>query len=124
MIKLTTFFFALGMILLSCRHQSNTSITVRESDQYYSMKALFNENRTREVEAYMDENIGDKNEVAFVNTEMDAQITLDDHTFFYLKKFPGHVELKLNKYKKRREVFIELKLCAKGSKKCCRNNGH
>jgi len=116
MIKLTTLFFALGMILLSCRHQSNTSITVRESDQYYSMKALFNENRTREVEAYMDENIGDKNEVAFANTEMDAQITLDDHTFFYLKKFPGHVELKLNKYKNTPGGFHRIKAMCEGIK--------
>jgi hypothetical protein len=61
------------------------------------MKAYFNKNKTRKVESYMDERIGDRSNKSFVNTRIDGQIALDDHTTFYIKKYPGFLEIKLDK---------------------------
>lgn len=91
------FFVLVCSICIACRHHGNTSITVRESHNYYSMNAWFNESRTRDVEEYLDDKIGRRNDISFVHTRMDTRLILDDHTTFFIKKSPGHVEIKLDK---------------------------
>jgi len=45
----------------------------------------------------MDERIGDRSKFSFVSTRIDGQIALDDRTTFYIKKYPGFLEIKLDK---------------------------
>jgi hypothetical protein len=98
--KQTLLFYLLMLVeSTSCRwhHHGYTDISYNESGHYYSMKAYFNKNKTRKVESYMDERIGDRSNMSFVNTRIDGQIALDDHTTFYIKKYPGFLEIKLDK---------------------------
>lgn len=99
----------------SCRHlHGNTNIHISESDRYYSMDAWFNENKTRNAEEYMDEKIGNQNNMSFVNTRMDGQLSLDDHTTFYIKKKPGYLEIRLDKNKNSEDNYQKIKLMCKG----------
>lgn len=96
MIGLSMLFF---IACNSRRHtvRSDTHITLTESDRYYSMDARFNNNKTREIEKYMDEKFGRRNNISFLNTRIDGRLTLDDHTTFIMKKNSGHVKIKLDK---------------------------
>jgi hypothetical protein len=86
--KLFLFYALAGATVISCRHFDNahTNITYRESGHYYSMKAHFSKIKTREVEEYMDDRIGTRSNMSFVNTRIDGQLGLDDHTTFYIRK--------------------------------------
>src|ERR1700712_4158087 len=80
---------------LSCMHgneNGHTSFTVNESDHYFYMRANFSKDKTRNVEKYMDNRIGKSSNMSFINSEIDGTIALDDHTKFYLKKYPGYLE--------------------------------
>jgi hypothetical protein len=98
--KHTSLFIVVACLAVAgCRlhHHGNTSIVLNESDHYYSMKAWFNENRTREVEYYMDEHMGNLSKMSFVNTRIDGKLSFKDHTSFYIKKLPGYLQIKLDK---------------------------
>lgn len=80
------------------------------------MNAWFNENKMREVEEYMDDKIGRQSNTSFVNTRIDGRIVLDDHANFFIKKFPGHLEIELDKRKNSRESYREIKSLCEGIK--------
>jgi hypothetical protein len=80
------------------------------------MDAWFNENRTKAVEEYMNDKIGRQSDMSFVNTRMDGRIGLDDHTTFFIKKFPGHLKIKLDKRKNSQESYREIKSLCEGIK--------
>lgn len=102
--------YALACLLVSCgRHDGNTSITYKDKDDIYSMKAFFNIDRNKAVEHFMNEKIGNKNDLSFLNTEMDASITLKDGTSFYLLKKPGHIEVRLDKEKNSANAYYSVK---------------
>ena len=103
-------------IFIACRHHGHTSITVREWHNHYSMSAWFNESRTRDVEEYLDDKIGRRNDISFVHTRMDARLILDDHTTFFIKKSPGYVEIKLNKDENSFDNYQRIKLMCDGIK--------
>lgn len=98
--KFTPFLFGGVLILLSsCWHNDhNVNIHYKDAEDYYSMKAYFSRNSTRRVERYMDDRIGRRSHMSFVNSRIDGTIGLDDHTTFYIKKYPGYLEIKLDKY--------------------------
>ena len=104
--------------LTSCRwyDNGNTDISYSEWSHYYSMKAHFNKNKTRKVESYMDERIGDRSNMSFANTRIDGQIALDDHTTFYIKKRPGFLEIKFNKRENSYESYQRIKAMCQGIK--------
>jgi hypothetical protein len=97
-------------------NDGNISITYNDSAQYYSMNAHFSKRKTRKLEYYMDQKIGAGSNLSFVNTQSDAIFTLDDHTKFYLKKTPGHIEIKLDKYKNSDEAYHRIKSMCEGMK--------
>jgi len=116
--KLPALFFAMAcMIFLSCRrHNGNIDISYKESVHYYSMKAYFSKSKTRDVEKYMDDRIGSGSNMSFVNTRIDGQLALDDHTTFYIKKYPGLVEIKLDKDENSAEAYRRVKSMCEGIK--------
>jgi hypothetical protein len=116
--KLTALFCALACIcLISCQHDNrNIEISYKDTGHYYSMKAYFGKSRTREVEEYMDDRIGTGNNLSFVNTRIDGQLTLDDQATFYIKKYPGLVEIKLDKGDNSAEAYHRIKSMCEGIK--------
>jgi hypothetical protein len=116
--KLFILFYALVCItLISClHHDGNTSISYSEHSHYYSMKAHFSKNRTRDVEEYLDSRIGTGSNPSFVNTRIDGQIALEDHTTFYIKKYRGFIQIKLDKHKNSYEAYHRIKSMCEGIK--------
>jgi hypothetical protein len=80
------------------------------------MDAWFNENRTRAVEEYLDEQIGRQNHTSFVNTRIDGRIGLDDHTTFLMEKYPGRLKIDLDKRKNSYDGYREIKYLCEGIK--------
>ena len=117
--KLPALLYALACItIMSCMHNGhNINIGYSEDDHYYSMNAYFPKNKTRDVGEYMDNKIGGGSNTSFVNSQIDATITLDDHATFYVKKFPGILEIKLDKNKNSDEAYHEIKAMCMGIKK-------
>ena len=115
--KRTRLFYALTALLLSCgHHEGNTNIHYTEKDGVYSMKAVFNENRTKAVDHYMNEALGSKNNMSFMNMETNAELKLTDGTHFHLKKFPGHVEIDFDKSTNSSAAFNTVKQMCEGLK--------
>lgn len=114
------FFYAIACITISfsCMHNDHdTSISYKESDDTYSMKAHYSKSRTKDVERYMDKRIGRRSNMSFVNSRIDGTIALDDHTTFYIKKYPGVLEIKLDKEHNSYEGYDEIKSMCQGIKK-------
>lgn len=105
-------------VMISCMYSDrNTRLRFNESEHYYSMNAHFSKNRTREVEKYMDRSIGNRSNMSFVNSRIDGTLALDDHTSFYIKKYPGFLEIKLNKDENSDEAYHRIKAMCEGIKK-------
>lgn len=117
--KLQALFYALACITItSCMHNDgNINISYSESDHYYSMKADFSKSKTKDVEEYMDSRIGSRSDMSFVNSRIDGQLALDDHTTFYIKKYPGRIEIKLDKDENSYEAYHRIKSMCEGMKK-------
>lgn len=115
--KRNGFFYLFAAFLISCgHHNGDTHISYKDRDGHYSMKAHFNERRTRAVEHYMNEKIGRKNNISFMNIESDADFTLDDGTRFHLKKYPGHVEIEMDRAANSDKSYYALKEMCEGIK--------
>src|ERR1700759_4726304 len=106
--KRISFAFLCNLFLLcfcvSCNHlHHGISIQVSESGHYYTMNAYYDPDETRDVEKYMNYKIGDASNMSFTNTRIDGQLALNDHTTFYIKKYPGYLKIKLDKSKNSEE---------------------
>jgi hypothetical protein len=110
-------FALLCSTIVSCwHHRKDISIQYKESKQYYSMEAWFDENRTQAVEEYMDDKIGRQSDMSFVGTQLDGSIDLDDHTNFLIKKSPGHLKIKLDKQENSADSYRQIKSLCEGIK--------
>ena len=115
--RVVTFFVLVCSTFVSCwHHKADLSIRYSESDVHYSMDAWFHESRTIDVEEYMDDKIGKQSNMSFANTRIDGRIGLDDHTTFFLKKFPGHLRIELDKRKNSTHSYREIKSLCEGIK--------
>ena len=103
---------------LSCeRLNPDTSISISESGHYFKMLAHFNRSRTIDVDEFMDSRIGRRSNMSFVNSRIDGKLALNDHTTFYIKKYPGFVEIKLDKEENSDEAYHRIKAMCEGIKK-------
>lgn len=116
--KLSALLYVLACItVVSCtHHDGNLSITYNESEKYYSMNAHFSKRKTREVENYMDRRIGKGSNMSFINTQSDAVFILKDDTKFYMRKVPGRIQIKLNKYENTYAAYHRIKSMCEGIK--------
>ena len=116
--KLHALFYALLWITaISCMHNDHDiNITLSESDHYYSMKAYFSKSKTRDVERYMDSRIGRRSNMSFVNSQIDGNLALDDHTTFYIKKSPGLLKIKFDKAENSEEAYERIRSMCEGIK--------
>jgi len=65
----------------------------------------------------MNYKIGDASNMSFTNTRIDGQLSLNDHTTFYIKKYPGYLKIKLDKGKNSDESYYRIKEMCEGIKK-------
>jgi hypothetical protein len=119
--KISLVFLSVAFLsmFISCDYfndNHNISFNYKETDHTYFMKAHFNKGSNRNVENYMDNRIGKKNNMSFVNSTIDGKLTLDDQTTFYIKKYPGTLEIKLDKDKNSNESYGEVKAMCEGLK--------
>lgn len=117
--KLQGLLIAIALITIgnSCRHHGNTDLSYSEDEHSYSLDAWFPENKTRDVEEYINHKIGSKSNMSFNNTKIDGDLVLDDHTTFYMQKSPGRLEIQLDKDKNAEESYLEIKSMCEGIKK-------
>lgn len=104
---------------ISCNYfddNHNTSFRYQETSDYFSMKAHFDKRKTRDVEEYMDRKIGRRSNMSFVNSRIDGKIALSDQTIFYIKKYPGTLEIKLDKDENSSGSYYEIKDMCEGLK--------
>ena len=112
--KKTIILLFVALSIISCRFPDG-SISIKHSqyDHYYEMTAEFNPDRTARVDSYLDKELA-AGKTTFVNTEMDAELTLDDKTTFYIEKSPGYLNIKFDKEKNSEEAFKKLKAVLEG----------
>ncbi len=82
-------------VLYSIHSGNGSSVSIKESDDSYEFYASYNRSRTRRVQGYIDAQLQTKH--IFKNARIDATVTLDDKTVFYIKTIPGVLLIKLNK---------------------------
>lgn len=104
---------------LSCQqlHHHDTNIRISESDNYYTLYARYDPDETRSLENYMTAKIGRTSNMSFTNTRIKGQLTLDDNTSFYIQKYPGYLEIKLDKRKNSYESYQRMRQMCEGIKK-------
>jgi len=81
------------------------------------MLAHFSTGKTTAVDDFMDYKIGSSNDMSFANSRIDGKLALDDHTTFYIKKYPGYLQIKLNKDENSAEAYNRIKSMCEGIKK-------
>lgn len=64
----------------------------------------------------MDERIGKNSHMSLVNSKIDATIALGNHAKFYIKKYPGVLEIKMDNDENSYENFDEIKSMCQGIK--------
>ena len=114
-VLLCTFLFV--SVCVSCSqlgNNGNINITLSESEHDYKVLAHYPEENTKKVERYLTKKIGRKSNVSFRNTQIDAQLTLDDGTTFYMKNQPGNLIIKLNKDENSDASYKEIKALGEG----------
>lgn len=74
-----------------------TSFSVKESDYTYELSAEYNPDKTRKVQNYLDDHLRQRGDMSFRNAEIDATMTLNDKTIFYIKSSPGTLRIKFDK---------------------------
>jgi hypothetical protein len=111
--KLAILLFVSSTIISCGFPDGSISIKHSQYDHYYEMTAKFNPDKTDRVDRYLDKELRSSN-MSFVNTKMDADITLDDKTTFYIKKTPGYLNIKFDKEKNSNEAFTKIKSVLEG----------
>jgi hypothetical protein len=92
----------------------NVSVTLTENETRYELKATYDEALTDKVRAYMNNTIAKGTSTNFKNTEVDADMVLDNHASFYISSHPGKLNLKLDKRKNSAEIYKRFKDMCEG----------
>lgn len=105
-------------LCLSCSrlNKNNIHIKVSESEHNYSLDAKYKESETRAIDNYLDDHLGKGNHISFINTRINADLTLNDGTKFYMDKAPGKLIIKFNKDENSMASYINIKDLAEGLK--------
>ena len=97
-------------------HRHDTSVTISDSGDEYEMCASFDENKTRKIQRLLDRELNIDLGRSGRNVHLDATITLDDRTTFYMRALPGHLRINFDKsensgesWEKIHEVCEEIK---------------
>ena len=96
-------------LCLSCgrTHHNNISLTVSESEHYFTILAHYNEDQQHAVDKCMNRHFGNASNMSFINTRIKANISMDNGTIFYIEKKPGFLNVKFNKEKNSALVLLK-----------------
>lgn len=98
-------------------YHHDINIHVSESVYNYSMYVNYPADETRILEEYMNYKIGRASNMSFINARINGQLALNDHTTFYIKKYPGYLKIKLDKEKNSQQSYHRIKDMCEGIKK-------
>ncbi|HEY1871308.1 MAG TPA: hypothetical protein VGG71_09630 [Chitinophagaceae bacterium] len=102
---------------LSCsRLNHSINLTVSESERYYKIEAHYNIDNTGAVEKCMDDHLRKHGDPSFMNTSIDGNLTLNNGTTFYIKNYPGQLEIKFDKTENSTAALNDIKSLAKDLK--------
>lgn len=86
------------IVLSSCfHHHHDLSISVNDDEDIYRMKALYDEDRTREVQRIINAHLHSQHSLPVVHSFVDTDVTLDDGTSFHIKSRPGSLRIRVDK---------------------------
>lgn len=108
--------------LSSCFHNHDISISISDDEDEYEMEAVYQRNQTRAIRAYLNEHLLSNNAVSFKSKAMDEEITLDDHTTFYINSYPGELTIKIDKTKNSEESFERVRQACEEIKEILADN--
>jgi hypothetical protein len=78
---------------------ANISFKVEESENRFSIFADYDPSNTKKVELVLDKYLKESNDPSFLNTQLDAYLTLRNRTVFYIKHSSGELKIQLDKNK-------------------------
>lgn len=78
---------------------ANISFTVEESEERFCIFAGYDPANTKKIELVLDKYLKESNDPSFVNTKLDADMTLRNRTVFHIKHSSGELKIKLDKDK-------------------------
>ena len=110
----TVCFFSYALHKIYWQKDHNISVHVKETDDIYQLTASYDRNRTGRVQRYIDAQLHQPH--VFANTRMNANVTLDDHTSFYIRTAPGRLFIKMDKNTNDREAYFRIKQLGEGLK--------
>jgi hypothetical protein len=93
----------------------NITLRIKENEDQYQVYARYSRHRAPDVQSYLDRTLGTDH--MFRKTKIDATITLDDHTRFYVRNSPGKLVIRLNRDENSEQAYWRLKELAEGLKK-------
>ncbi len=106
----------------SCRHRGDISISHSESNDLYKFVAHFPEDRTKEVQRYMDSKLENGGDFSFENSRIDGTIALDNKMNFYIKMYPGNLKIEMDKSKNSYENYARMRKMGEDMGKILTNN--
>jgi hypothetical protein len=96
------------------QHAHNITVSVKESGDLYKIYASYNRSKTKKIQRYLDSQL---NSYIFSNAKVDATVTLDDHTNFYIRTNPGMLLIRLRKSENSLESYYRVKTLGEGIKR-------
>lgn len=109
-------------IFSSCKNKGDISISHSESNDFYKFIARFPEDRTKEVQRYMDSKLENGGDFSFENSRIDGTIALDNKMNFYIKMYPGSLKIEMSKSKNSYENYARMKKMGEDMGKILTNN--
>ncbi|WP_462254911.1 hypothetical protein [Ferruginibacter sp.] len=109
----------LANIFSSCfnYHDNDVSISIQEDEEEYKLSAHFEDRKTKAVQNFIKEYTASTvNFKSKGNNYVDATVTLDDNTKFYIKSYEGRLKIKFDKEQNSEESYEKIKEMCEGVK--------
>jgi hypothetical protein len=109
----------LANILSSCfnYHDNDVSISIQEDEEEYKLSAHFEDRKTKAVQNFIKEYTASTiNFKSSNNNYLDATVTLDDNTRFYIKSKEGLLKIKFDKEENSEASYEKVKEMCEGVK--------
>jgi len=107
----------LGFLISCYGPESDTSITIKESESTYKMTAYFPEDKTAKVKRYINSCISEDEFFTPGNDPVDITADLKDNTRFHLKSKNGKLLIELKKSENTESSLQRIKKMCEGIKK-------
>ena len=104
-------------------HSNDVSISIQEDEEQYRLSAHFEDRKTRAVQNFIKEYTASTvNFKSKGNNYVDATVTLDDNTKFYIKSYEGRLKIKFDKEQNSEESYEKIKEMCEGVKELLAEN--